>query len=129
MIKLGSGESKLETAISYLLIAGIAASLVLILTGIVFFFRSHGNLNISLGDSSMYVHGKNFFNLIYELLVERYTADNAVFFITLGIVMMILTVYVRIIVSVVYFAWHKDIKYTLLTGLVFIAITLSLALH
>ncbi len=129
MINLGSGESKLETAISYLLISGIIASLALIIIGIVFFYGSHGNLNISLGDSSMYVHGQNFFSLIYELLSNRYAQDNAILFITLGIVMMLLTVYARVIVSVIYFVWRKDIIYTVITGVVLIAITLSLALH
>ncbi|MGA9049196.1 MAG: DUF1634 domain-containing protein [Dehalococcoidia bacterium] len=129
MMHLGSGESKLETVISYLLIAGIASSLLLIVTGLAFFYISSGNLNISLSNSSLYIHGQNFFSFIYELLSNRYTQDRAAYFISLGIVMLLLTAYVRVIVSVLYFAWKKDLKYSILTALVLIAITLSLALH
>ncbi len=129
MISLGSGESKLETAISYLLIAGIAVSLALIIVGLVFFYHSYGNLGISLNDSSLYIHGQNFFSFIYDLFSSRYTQNNAILFISLGIAMLLLTIYMRVIVSILYFVWKKDIRYTVITAFVLIAITLSLVLH
>jgi uncharacterized membrane protein len=129
MIDLGSGESKLETAISYLLVAGIAASLLLIIVGLIFFYNSFGNLDISLSNSSMYIHGQNFFSFIYDLITNRLAQGKAILFVSLGIATLLLTVYARVIVSVFYFARKKDIKYTVITAFVLIAITLSLALH
>jgi uncharacterized membrane protein len=43
---IGSGESKLETTISYLLIVGVVISLFLEVFGLILFYRSYANLNI-----------------------------------------------------------------------------------
>ncbi len=66
MKPLGSGESKLETVISYVLIVGVLVSLVLTVTGLVL-YRSYGHLDIQLTDPSMFLQAENFFSFLCGL--------------------------------------------------------------
>ena len=125
---LGSGESKLETAISYLLILGVVISLFLEVIGLIFFYRSYSNLNI-LENSVAFIRGENFFSFVYTLFQRENVQNSALLSMTLGLVVLILTPYVRVITSVVYFAWKKNSEYVLVTLFVLITLTISLALH
>lgn len=129
MINLGSGESKLETAISYLLITGIAISLALITAGLIMFYIYYGNLNIALDNRLMYVHGQNFFSFLYELVTQQYSRNNSITLITFGVATLLATMYLRVVLSFFYFAWKKDIKYLIITAFVLTVLTLSLTLH
>lgn len=126
--KLGSGESKLETAISYLLIVGVIASLVLELAGIALLYHSYGNLAISQ-DPSLFIRGRDFFSFIYEQFTGSHPAGAGIFLMTAGIIVLILTPYIRLVASVVYFAIEKNTRYVVITLFVLIVVTLSLALH
>ena len=129
MNNLGCGESRLETVISYLLIIGVIISMVLIVAGLIMFYSSYGHLNILLEDKSVFIHGQNFFSFLFELFTKQYALNSAISFLTLGIATLLLTVYSRVVASVIYFAWKKDIKYILITTFVLMVLTLSLALH
>ena len=129
MNSLGSGESKLETLISYLLIIGVILSLFLEVIGVVIFYRSHGHLNILLEDKAMFVHGENFFVFLAQWFKGGHTVNTALLFMTLGMVTLVLTPFVRVIASALYFAWKKDVKYVLITAFVLLVLTISLALH
>jgi uncharacterized membrane protein len=48
---------------------------------------------------------------------------------TLGITTLILTPFARVVASVLYFVWKRNIKYTLITIFVLTVLTISLALH
>ncbi len=122
---IGSGESKLEAATSFLLIVGVAASVFLEITGIIMFYYSYGNLHISQ-DSDVFLHGQNLFSFIYQ---GGHTQKSAFLFITAGVVVLMLTPYIRVIASALYFAWKKNIKYVMITLFVLIVLTVSLALH
>lgn len=126
--RLGGGESKLETGISYLLIAGVIISLLLEIAGIVLFYHSYRQLAISQ-DTSVFIQGRNFFNFMYKEFVGQHAEGSAILFMTAGIIVLILTPYIRLIASVLYFAWEKNIKYVLITLFVLLVVTLSLALH
>jgi uncharacterized membrane protein len=125
---LGSGESKLETAISYLLILGVVISLFLEVIGLILFFHSYSNLNI-LENSVAFIRGENFFSFVFTLFQWENMQNSALLFMTLGLVVLILTPYIRVIMSVIYFAWKKNSKYVLMTLFVLITLTVSLALH
>ena len=127
--ELGSGESKLETAISYLLIIGVVLSLALEIAGIAIFYKSHGNLDILLQDKAMFIQGRNFFSFLYQLFARGPAQNTAIFLMTLGVAVLILTPFVRVIASAMYFGWRKDAAYVLITAFVLIALTVSLALH
>jgi len=126
--RLGSGESKLETGISYLLIGGVTVSLLLEIVGIIILYHSHGHLAISQ-DTSMFIQGHDFFSFIYEQFQEKHMNGSAILFMTAGIMVLILTPYFRVIASVIYFGWEKNFKYVLITLFVLVVVTLSLALH
>jgi uncharacterized membrane protein len=55
--------------------------------------------------------------------------NSSLLFMTLGLVALILTPYIRVITSVIYFTWKKNSKYVLVTLFVLITLTASLALH
>jgi uncharacterized membrane protein len=125
---LGSGESKLETTISYLLIIGVVISLFLEAMGLILFFVSYSNLNI-MENRVAFIEGGNFFSFVLMLFQGENVQNSALLFMTGGLVILILTPYIRVITSVIYFAWKKNIKYVIVTLFVLISLTASLALH
>ena len=125
---LGSGESKLETTISYLLIIGVVISLFLEAIGLTLFFVSYSNLNI-MENRVAFIEGGNFFSFLLMLFQGENGQNSALLFMTGGLVILILTPYIRVITSVIYFAWKKNIKYVIITLFVLISLTASLALH
>jgi uncharacterized membrane protein len=125
---LGSGEPKLETAISYLLIIGVATSLILEVVGLTLFYSQYANFNI-IQKGIAFIHGDNFFSFVATLFQGEYTQNTAFLFMTIGLVVLILTPYIRVVTSVSYFAWKKNRKYVLVTLFVLIVLTISLALH
>ncbi|MCW4028983.1 MAG: DUF1634 domain-containing protein [Candidatus Bathyarchaeota archaeon] len=127
-MSLGSGEAKLEVAVSYLLVVGVIVSVVLEVIGIGLYFGAFGNVAVST-DPAVYISGDNFFSFIALEVQNLFTAENALVFMTLGIIVLLLTPYIRAITSVAYFAWEKNLKYVLITLFVLIVLTISLALH
>ena len=123
-----SDESKLETTISYLLIIGVTFSLILEIIGLILFYYSFTNLNI-LESEVVFIHGDNFFSFVKTLFQGENIQNNAILFMTLGSIALISTPYIRVITSVIYFAWEKNRKYLLVTLVVLVILTVSLALH
>ena len=125
--QVGSGESRLETVISYLLIIGVVSSLIIELIGIILTYVSYRQLPIS-NDASFFIQGRDFFTFIYNQFTDG-GETVAVRLMTLGVVFLMLTPYLRVIISAFYFALRRNIKYTLITLFVLIVITISLATH
>ncbi len=118
----------LESAVSYVLIVGVIASLLLEIAGMALFYRSYGNLAISQ-DKAFFIQGHDFFSFVFELLRGANHGSVAVVVMTAGIVVLILTPFVRVALSVVYFGWQKNFKYSVITIFVLVVLVLSLALH
>ncbi len=125
---LGSGESKLETIISYILAIGVVVSVLFEVIGITLYYGSFGNLRISQ-DKSVFISGQNFFAFIIDQTQHLFGVQNALLFITLGLIILILTPYIRALTSAIFFASEKHYKYFLITLFVIMVLTLSLALH
>ena len=121
-------ESQFEKAISYVLITGVSISLLLEILGIFLFYHSYGHLDI-LEDKALFIRGQDFFTFLSQLFRGGFTERQGMFPMVLGITLLIATPYARVILSVFYFLWEKDIKYTLITLFVLIVLTLSLAGH
>jgi len=121
-------ESKLETVISILLIAGVVASVALEAVGIALYFGVYGNVDVS-SNSAVYIQGENFFAFVVEKVQNLFVSENALAFMTMGIVVLVLTPYIRGITSAIYFGWEKNWKYLAITLFVLLVLTLSLALH
>jgi uncharacterized membrane protein len=125
---LGSGETKLETVVSYLLIVGVVVSVILEAIGIILYYGTYGNVQVSQNQTA-FINGKNFFAFIIYQTQHLLGSQHALLFMTLGLIILILTPYVRAITSVIYFAWEKHYKYVLITLFVLIVLTISLTLH
>jgi uncharacterized membrane protein len=123
-----SGGTKFELAISYLLAAGVVTSLILIAAGILLFYFQFGNLAVS-EKKSMFLQEKNFFYFLYDLFRDGHSQGMALWIMTLGIAVLILTPYARVLLSVLYFLWQRDFKFSFITLLVLVILTLSLAAH
>ena len=121
-------ESKLEAAISVLLIAGVVVSVVLEVVGIGLYFGVYGNVDVS-SDPAVYIQGENFFAFVIAKVQNFFVAENALLFMTLGIIVLVLTPYIRGVTSAVYFGWERNWKYVAITLVVLVILTLSLALH
>jgi uncharacterized membrane protein len=128
MNKIGSGESKLETIISILLMTGVVISLILEIIGVIMLYREYGNLAIS-HNSEMYVHGNDFFTFMFQQFSGKSTEGSAIQFMTAGIIVLILTPYLRLIASTIYFGGVKNIKFVFITLIVLVILTASMALH
>jgi uncharacterized membrane protein len=122
------GKPKFELAISYLLTAGVVTSLILMGAGILLFYFQFGNLAIS-EKKVMFLQEKNFFYFLYDLLWGGNSQGKSLWIMTLGIAVLILTPYARVIMSVLYFLREKDFRFFLVTLLVLLILTLSLATH
>ena len=123
----GSGDTKLEGVISYVLIIGVVTSLLLEIAGLILFYRAYGSLAIS-HDSRMFLRGENFFIFLARLFSGS-SAGWPIRLMTLGIAVLILTPYVRAIFSVIYFAVKENGKYLVITLAVLTILTISLLVH
>jgi uncharacterized membrane protein len=120
--------SRFEPAISYLLITGVIACIILVGMGILIFYVDFGHLAIS-EKKAMFLREKNFFYFLWDLFRGGDGQDRGTWLMTLGIAILILTPYARVIMSVLYFIVKKDIQYTFITLFVLILLTISLSLH
>jgi uncharacterized membrane protein len=121
-------EAKLEVIISYVLIVGVVSAVVLESIGIALYYGAFGNLGYSQAPG-VYVRGEDFFSFIALEFQKVFVAGNAVLFMTLGIIVLVLTPYVRAITSCIYFGWEKNWRYVVITLFVLAVLTASLALH
>ncbi len=114
---------KFEQAIGLILISGVVISLILEVIGMILFYRTYGEFSIS-ENKLTFIQGKNFFYFISDLF--RGGRQRPILFMTLGIAVLMLTPYVRVLLSVFYFLWEKNIKYVIITLFVLTLLTLTL---
>lgn len=122
---LGSGETKLETVISYLLVGGVIISLLLEIAGMVLFYNTFRNLQVS-HDLSVFVRGNNFFIFLTDEISGRYGDSLPLRLMSLGTIALLITPYLRVIASAIYFGWVKNVKYVFITLFVAAVLTASL---
>jgi uncharacterized membrane protein len=121
-------EAKFERIIGYILISGVVISLFLEVIGIILYYRSYGQFKI-LEDKAVFIHGRNFFYFLGQLIQGEHIPQKALWLMTLGIAILMLTPYVRVILSVIHFSREKNVKYVLITLFVLALLTISLALQ
>jgi uncharacterized membrane protein len=126
---LGCGENKLETIISYWLLAGVVINVILEVIGIIFYYSIYGDLIITTVNPSLFIHGQNFFTFLFSLIQGENQKNLAVFFLTLGMLTLILTPYIMVIIAFIYFFWKRNFRNMLVTAVVVTIISVSLSWH
>lgn len=109
-------QESLEKIISYVLIASILASLKLSFAGLSFYYLENRLcLEISINDQSI---------LLLDSFFNRFNQLNSYVFLSASILVIILTPYLRVLTSMIYFLKTRDYKYALLALIVFSALTI-----
>lgn len=124
----GTGEAKLETIISYVLIIGVIVSFIALSIGLAAFYYLHGSWSINQSPSA-FVQSENFFLFVMKAVGGSTPSSFAVRMMSLGAAILILTPYIRAVLSAIYFAAQRDFKYLVFTLFVLAVLTWSLAVH
>jgi uncharacterized membrane protein len=122
-------EEGLERVISYILMVGVAVSVVVELVGMVNYYYMNGNLEITF-QPGLALKGTNIFSYAGATIFELFTGGWTPYsFLGLGVVLLLMTPYVRVWASVIYFSLVKNIKYVFITGIVLVILTASMLAH
>jgi uncharacterized membrane protein len=116
----------MESLVGYILLAGILLSVALLAVGFVWRWLKVGNLRFEHS-----IVGMNFFEFISSTLGQMTSrAFRPRLFLNMGIAVLMLTPFVRVLASVFYFAFvEHNWKYTLFTAFVLTVLTYSLFLR
>ncbi len=116
----------MESLVGYILLIGVLLSVALLVAGFVWRWMRVGSLRFEHS-----IVGMNFFEFLLSTL--RQTASHAFrprLFLNMGIAVLMLTPFVRVLASVFYFAFvEHNWKYTLFTAFVLSVLTYSLFLR
>jgi uncharacterized membrane protein len=119
-------QRKLDSLVGSILQAGVLLSLGLVVTGLCWKRVACGNLNV--GRALMAI---NLFQLtLGRLHLLRQTVVGPRLLVSVGIDVLMLTPYLGVLTSVIYFcAVLKNWKYSLITLVIFAVLTYSLFIH
>lgn len=119
-------ESRMETLVGYILLIGVLSSVILIAAGVVWRYAATGQLGLEYS-----ISGMNLFHfVVHDFAQAAHPPFRPRLFVNIGIAVLMLTPYVRVLASMLYFAFaEKNGKYTVFTALVFSVLTYSLFLR
>jgi uncharacterized membrane protein len=119
-------EFDMDLLLGYTLLVCLLVSLALVLAALIWKWELAGNVQFDYQLSGM-----NFFQLtLHELGLAAKGALRPRVVLTLGILMLMLTPFIRVLVSMVYFMVAlRNWKYTLFTAFVLLTLTYSLFLR
>jgi len=124
--KPGSGRPDMETVVGYILLSGVLLSISLILAGLAWHWARVGDLKFDYTIAGMSL--ASFVFRDFQQLDPSVARPRAL--INVGIALLMLTPYVRVLVSALYFGFvERNWKYTLFTTLVLAVLTYSLFLR
>jgi uncharacterized membrane protein len=116
----------MEILIGYILLVGVLLSVALLAIGFIWRWERSGNLRFQHT-----IVGMNFFEFVLTSLRQMASHDlRPRVMVNMGIAVLMLTPFVRVLASVFYFALvQRNWKYTLFTGFVLSVLTYSLFLR
>ncbi len=122
-------DQTLDLVISYILIGGVILSLILESYGLLLYCRGAQKFSISWAPAWR-MEGTDFFAYSAKLFsgLGRGALGSAAIM-SLGLVILMLTPYVRVVFSALFFAAKKDWKYLVITLFVLSVLTMSLIRH
>jgi uncharacterized membrane protein len=121
-------QSVLDRIIIGLLITGVMASILLEIVGMALFCHSRGRLTI-YSETAAFIHGHDLARFMSHMTAMISKQGMDIFFMTLGIIVLILTPFTRLIVSIIYFAVERDVRFFLITFFVFAVLLISFLAH
>ena len=121
-----SRQEAMDEWVGYILLCGVLLSMALITIGLAWRYAKTGDVA-----SDYRISGMNMADFaLAEFRLARAGAIRPRLFINLGIVILMLTPFFRVLVSVIYFMFAlKNWKYTLFTAFVLAVLTYSLFLR
>ena len=116
----------IEGLVGYILLVGVLLSVVLILISVIWRFVNTGSFELEYT-----IAGMNLFEFVHSSVQQVIAGTLRPRLLSnLGIAVLMLTPYVRVLASMVYFAVAaRNLKYTVFTGFVFVVLTYSLFLR
>ncbi len=116
----------MEVLVGYILLVGVLLSMVLITIGVAWRWLATGQLGLEYS-----ISGMNLFEFVLADIQQMFSgAFRPRLFVNLGIATLMLTPFVRVLASMLYFAFvARNRKYTLFTAFVFSVLTYSLFLR
>jgi uncharacterized membrane protein len=118
--------ARMETLVGYILLIGVIATVILLSSGLLWHWLTTGSLRLDYT-----IAGMNLFEFVAAELGQ--VADGMIrprLLVSLGIVVLLLTPYLRVAASFLYFALiAHDGKYAVFTGIVWSVLTYSLFLR
>jgi uncharacterized membrane protein len=122
-------EEKLDSLISYILIIGVTASVAIETLGVLSYFQASGTLDIVF-QPQYALSGTDFFAYCATILSEITSWSWTPFQILgLGILLLMITPYIRVVASVAYFILVRNVKYVFITLFVLVVLTASLLFY
>jgi uncharacterized membrane protein len=120
------GTFDMEVLVGYILLIGVLTSIALILGGLAWHWLQTGQIGVQYR-----ISGMNFFEFLFKDLAQLFGGQlRPRLFVSLGIAMLMLTPFVRVLASMVYFlVAARNWKYTVFTGFVLAVLTYSLFLR
>jgi uncharacterized membrane protein len=122
-----SGRSvALQTGISWILRIGVMLSVLFDAVGILLNYAQTGSDSLDLTNNAWKVSGGNFFDFALSAARSLFGGLTPLVLVSLGVVTLMFTPYVRVIAAVVYYSVEKDWKYVAITSFVLVVITAGL---
>lgn len=122
----GKDDESFSLGLSYILIGGVALSFATEVIGLALYYLQTGGFAIDFS-SQWQLTGSNFFSYVAGFLSAS-AGFSAKRVMAVGIVILMLTPYVRVLASAVHFGAAKNPKYLLFTVFVLAVLTLSLSI-
>jgi uncharacterized membrane protein len=119
----------LEEVIGYILVIGVTTSLIMEFAGLILYVTDKGTTEIDLGDFEAYVRSQDFFAYMIDVVGSVLSNPSYASVMALGLVLLMLTPYLRVVASVVYFTLSRNYKYVVITLIVLVMLTASLIAH
>jgi uncharacterized membrane protein len=119
-------EATMDLVIGYVLLGGVVLSVVLVVAGLAWRWFNTGRLGMDYTLPSTNLFGF----LVEEFRQVASAAFRPRLLVSLGIAALLLTPYVRVLASLIFFAFvERNWKYTMFTGFVLAVLTYSLFLR
>jgi len=125
---MNDSEARLDVAMSGILLVGVVTSLIIVLIGIFLYHVQYNSFSFNY-TPEWQLTGSDFFGYSASLFSSISSGVRPTEMMALGIVILMLTSYARVAVSVVYYGLRKNPRYLLITAFVMVILTASLLVH